>query len=1295
MPSIFDLYIRGREHDIKYGYVYSDDTIALIKLRISSNIGTTHSSFRLYYTFKNNEHNINNNNDPTWENSTLVSSLIPTPERFIFELQESKKLQKSKVTTDTHPNVLDTSYTPVAVDNGMLKSMDDLKENIRKIFREKKYDFHQVITIPSALFRIETPQTPQTPNGNTNNTNNTNTTCAKSTRNKSIHDMCKVSENIPCIIEWGSKLDPPKIYLYRDILNLEPNTNVICNWWKKKQKQQNHYKTWKYTVQLRDNSKKVFGNNQYSSILINRNSELFYEWSYSTPVASETIKAGIGEWIQKSATDSFNANGLNNNCDNTNTSTTFTGSTNLGELIMRDCTIKYEIFLGISDLCQLFDCCSDTLDAFFETPHEDKRFHLRYRPKYCVNTPTNCVIDVKFQKMNQNNSILILISTQQATWNSLQDVLEVLYYLFDHERLREIDPTEVSYKDLDPYLFKTNVKKGGYTRQCLNFNDKKLTELSKSKKFNKSGDDDEPVKRYKQPRILFTKEDFDLYNSLPDDNNKRYILYYRGNYYAAIEDYRHNKDIIEEYNKTAKKKESFLNTPVLFEIQQKYRDGTQEQLYYPGCVRAKSGLPSLKHQYILQKLIRSGEIQLFGRDAEQMIRKLESNEKLKRGDEIHYISKFPGRLTSDSYAYLPPFVKKMLLPFFDEKDSIELIRKGVLDGSFVHAIAETSDVNYRTKWTETKLSIVADVMEKIKKILTKQIFRWLYFGNIAKQMSYETFDSQFENFQHREHIYLCDLLSIFYDVNVFVIHLNSTGNLEKITRTTEHYIDRPSVVVLKFNKSYEIVMKRKRNNRKTTDNDCSQWDTGCSLITNLNQIFMNTNRLASCQQRATVEYQVDRETIVGQVIDIFNKCVGVVDCWGYFLPFAEPCPPFSFLVMLSGYIKRGLEDTLRHLQTSNVESYTHSQKFVEENDYIVAIKTSGGEIVPCNRTKIPPQYKEKGIQFLQSSDIPYKEFVSHYRLNVYQPRDPRIQMIADEKILKKTTTYVLFSIKQLLIKKSVPESAWKKIMSIKNIRKRQKNLYPLYMTLLNNCVFEHIDIETNNNFGELATGIPTTTTQSAQSCEDRYRFQFKKDFVIDSTILQKTVFHCFHYLIRNPSFGFENVDTNSTQLRLQPISLSDPISGNSNGSGGNDGTDSVIVFQSVEEAEDYIKNIQGVDDPTTTTTKNNPFEKNNRHIVFDEGAAVYQLYNYPLEYDSDPFSKISTNDYSKRYIKRRLFQIGKRLQHFNLTPFRKQILLMSVLFSRTIVVKKSSDDTTMGDKYNPCAGNPMTVFIKD
>ena len=1297
-------------------YVFSDDTIAMIKLRISSKTKLPLRLLIIEYSLQGDrsfaeyssgsQNSIKLKNDSEWENCTLVSSLVPVPVEF-----------RCYVNTDLQ-NSVDLTELAVYYDN----SIDDLKNKIELSFCKTKYDFHQVITVPSVLFKLTfTPDsncfpklklseqiddhtqitesfvTPTPP------TTSIVTTQPASTPNgppqdsfESIWNICKISKNVPCIIESTSQLDPPKIYLYKDVVSLEPNSNVICNWWKCRTKQQ----PYKYTIHLRSNSE-VFGNNQYSSLLINRNSDVYYEWSYSTPIEISILKSNFGSWIQKNSMASFNV--------------PFQLQDKSYSLIMKECSIKYEVFLSV-DLFELFDCCSETLDMFFETPSEDKRFNLRYRPKYCSNMPTDCIINVKFQKMNQNNSILIAIFAQQATWLAIEDVIKVLFYLFEHERLRDITPTEVSYKDLDPYLYKTNVRGGGYTRQCLNYYDNKI-----SKK---------PVKRYKVPKILFTKEDFEMYNALPDEH-KRNVLYYRGNYYAAIDDYRNNKDTIETYNKKAKsegkKTESFLNTVVLFEIQQKYRDGTQEQLYYPGCVRAKSGLPPIKHQYILQKLLRNGEIKLTGKDAAQMQKKLETNEMLKRGDVIHYISKFVGRLTSDSYANLPTLVKKMLVPLFTEKDTRELIRKGVLDGEFVHAVVEACNINYRTSWAEQKIQIVKNTMSAAKEVLTEQMFRWIYFGQIARQMTFKTFVEQFENYQKREHIYLCDILSMLYDVNIFVIHLNSNGILEKITRSCEFESTRPSVIIIKFHKSYEIVMKLQRNKRKTTHEDNTLWSTIDPLIVQLNNIFIQIQPVAKHQLQTIQKYSLDtsnntanttttnqqRHISVGQVVDIYNRCVGVLDCYGYLLAFKEPCAPFSFLPMFSNYFKKTLALTLLHLQQHPTELYNKTQTLIVEYPktlsqprateggfdsdeshlpktqlpVIVAIQTFGGEIIPCLST--PLDNVKNGFSYVENcgqlickpirncTEIPYKESVTHYQLKLEKANDQRIKLTKEKIILKQSVGLILSEFKKIIA--SFPPQnvkSWEIMATIRNVRKRQESLYPIFMTILDRFIIEQ---------------CPTNGLL--------FRFQSDKTKIVNSGILEKAVFQCFHYIVRSPMFGLQS-DTN-TSNSIRPI------------------TNDCIVFDSTESAEDYIRSIQLSDDSSQQQHQHNVGNNDSgsgssceslhnrsnkaftRYFEFKDNSL--ELFSSPLIFQAVSNSQVNAttkefmaiSKYSKTYLARKLGQMEHCIAHLELLPFAKKCLLFSLVFSRTVIVQ-GLDGTF--DKYNSTASNesvdPIRILIK-
>lgn len=1193
MPSIFPLYF----HEQDIGHVFSDDTVALVRLRISSRTNIPHNKLFLYYLVEENDKKYILKENLETENSTLISSLSPIPLKFVCEL----KRNESKTSKGNERKI------------HFEEKLDDLKNQIRETFRNKKYDFHQIISIPSVIFRVKN--------------------ASKGTLE--IFEMCQISANVPCIIEWGTKLDPPKIYLYRDIISLEPNENVITSWWRKRMK---HSKNWKYVVQLRSDSG-VYGNNRYSTLLINRNMDIYYEWSYTTPLEMKDVINGLGKKVQNSAGETFGSN----------------------DLEMRECTIRYEVFLSVGDLYHLFECCAETLDTFFETPNQEKPFNLRYRPKYCNKTPTKCNINVRFQKMSLNNSIVIVIHTTMATWTALQDCLEVLYFLFDHERLRDLNPSQASYKDLDPYLFKTNVKKGGYTRQCLNYNDPKL------------GTKKRPVKRYKVPRVLFTKEDHEMYDALPEEH-KRYVLYYRGLYYAAIDDFRENKDVVENYNKKSKRKETFLNTVVLFEIKEKYRDGTQEQLYYPGCVRAKSGMPPLKHRYVLNKLLRSGEIDLVGKGGEEMKRKLETNADLKRGDVIHYISKYPGRLTSDSYAYLPTLVKKMLIPFFDGLDKQELIRKGSIDGQFVHALAEACVPRYRTEWPNEKIKIVKDYMERSKQLMTKQIFHWIHFGFVCRQMSYETYCNQFKNFQNREHTYLYDIMSVMFNVNIFVIHLNSEGKLEKITRTTEFNIKRKSVILLKFENSYEVILKMQRTKRKSTTDSSFLWDSGDretkgGMIRSLNNIFMRTNKIAGIQGNSIATYKLWSNHVLAQVVDIFNKSVGIIDRWGFFMPFLKGCSPIPGLPMYSCIPKNSIGNIVNRLKQDPTGAFKgqHLYIFNPDNQSIIGIQCCNGEIIPCNEVPISDVIVNDKSQLISQYEIPYMINVTHYRLRIEKSKDARIQMIADESFVKKVTGGILEELQRLLCEeKIIPESAWKKINSIQNVRERQKRLFPLLMSIFSNRIFQ-------------------------SDSEKGTSFQRKPNVVIREDILEKAVFQSFHYITRNPKFGQKKKSSSDDKKHLKITS--------------ND--EECIFFSSIEDAEDFIRMIHISDNDLLDATEQSRDQLPESSLC---------LFSFPIHHENLMNVKIDYAPLSKDYVSEKKNHFYRKLSHLRKTKTTStgssassgqksaksaksarlsdsclEILIWSLVLQKTIVVMGINGHR---DIYNPFAGNELIIKSK-
>lgn len=1273
MPSIYPLFFNEQT----FGHVFSDDTIALVRLRISSKTKLPYSSLLLYYYTTCNSYTtcdsrerdatqkkyiLDENMDT--ENSTLISSLMPVPERFICELKTNAPKTTSVGGGGYNKNVY------------FDEALDVLKEQIRDTFQNKKFEFHQIISIPSVIFRVK-PDKPTPAAAGMRKPSSKQSKVVRGSRDppelsvrdpsvqestphvsagtpeSTVLNFYKISENVPCIIEWGTKLDPPKIYLYRDIISLEPNGNVIVNWWRKRMKQS---KQWKYVIQLRSDSG-VYGNNRYSTMLINRNMEIFYEWSYSTPLDMKDVIAGIGTKIQCSACETY-------------------GSNDLADLEMRECTIRYEIFLSVGDLYDLFECCATTLDAFFETPNEEKPFNLRYRPKYCNTSPQRCNITVRFQKMSLNNSIVIMIQTAMATWTALQDCLEVLYFLFDHERLKNLRPSEASYKDLDPYLFKTNVKKGGYTRQCLNYNDPKLSTK------------DIPVKRYKVPRILFTKDDHEMYDKLPDEH-KRYILYYRGNYYAAIDDYRHNKDTIDNYNETTDKHETYLNTVVLFEIKEKYRDGTQEQLYYPGCVRAKSGMPPLKHRYILNKLLRNGEIDLVGKDGNDMKKRLETNEDLKRGDVIHYISKYSGRLTSDSYAYLPTLAKKMLIPFFENLSTHELIRKGAIDGQFVHALAEACLPNYRTEWPNKKIEIVKECMVQAQKIVSQQIYRWIHFGCICRQMSYETYCSQFKNFQDREHTYLYDIMSLLFNVNIFVLHLNAEGKLEKISRTTDFKASRKSVILLKYENSYEIILKMQRTKRKSTTEDCFLWEwknmepnaettESLGMIRSLNKIFMCTNKIAQTQGEVIKHYRIWGNHVVAQVVDIFNKAMGIIDKWGFFLPFQKGCTPIPGLPMYSDIPKKSVKKIIERIQRverterhsgdsvhSGKGPYNGAFKFVVDPDrnMIIGIQCMGGEIIPSKDTSVSEISRTSEISRMSGTQlaqlcvsqhsIPYMEGVTHYRLKIDTPNDDRIQMISDDVFVKKVTGGILEELQRLLTEeKVVSPDAWNKMSAIRNVRDRQKRVFPVFMSLLSTRVFV--------------------------SDENGTAFNRKPNVIIPDCILERSIFQSFHYISRNPTFGcvWKNRSSNKNKKKRKLVEIAE--------------TNECVVFQSIEDAEEFIRMIHITDYDLLDAT-----EKSRTQLKLTPLCT----YSYPLHHVDLDLKTIEMIDsqlsslLSAEYVKHEFKKVQDRLKHLEIPKQCLHLLVWSYVLQRCVVIVGADDKTK--DYYNPFAGGDKIIKLRN
>jgi hypothetical protein len=699
-------------------------------------------------------------------------------------------------------------------------------------------------------------------------------------------------------------------------------------------------------------------------------------------------------------------------------------------------------------------------------------------------------------------------------------------------------------------------------------------------------------------------------------------------------------------------------------------------LYCPGCVRAKSGVAPLSHQHLLQILLRKGEIQLSGEGAEEMQKKLESNEQLRRGDTIPYISKFPGKLMSDCYAYLPPQVKKMLLPIFEEQDTRLLIRKGIFDGLFIHCVCDASDKNYRVGWTNTKVAIVKQTMKKLKRMLTFQIFRWLHFGNIVHRMSYKTFLEQFDTYEGLEHIYLRDLLSMYFDINIFVIHVKIDNKesgvltLEKLSRSTEFYESRKSIVILKYNKSYELILKLMKKKRKTTNEDCSHWDSTCQLITNLNSIFMKTNECAQQQHFTREKYQMDSCNVMGQVIDMNNKCVGGIDRAGYFIPFSTSCAPFSDLPMFYTYKKPALKVLLNIIANHPwYSTYDNVAALVREGS-IIAIKLGiKGEILPCknypysldsiDNLNFRRSFGIDGLELIEADSIPFKESVTHYRVRSSYPNDDRIRMNQQKELTKYAVSKTLFALQQCIQNSIVPMSAWKSIANIRNASQRQEKLFPLFMTILSNFVFE---VYPQN---------PEYVYFADKFVDD------EKRHLIPRTILKRVVFHSFHYITRVPEFGLVESHTQHEKGVIADNILDEDC----------------VTFESIENVEQYISHIRDTDN------FNNDISEGFVQIPADvqKHANSLELYTNPIcnTFENNgisSFPKMPNLFFKESYLKKRIELIAPRIAHLKLHPFPKKCLLFSLIYARTIAIQGPDNKI---DLYNPGAKDQVKIIIKN
>lgn len=1001
--------------------------------------------------------NLTYQKDFTWQSSFLLSQFYPLPDKIVFYYNENEN--------DEEVQDMEIENQTIFVD----ENIEQFKTHIHTFFRNQKKNVHELFTVTKALFHVNFEKT--------------------------IKYTHKVDKNCVCVITSESSIDEKHVMLYKDVKNIEPNQNTISGWWN----DSNTKYFYPIIIKIRDEITKL--NPIYHDIYLKQHltNNMYLNYSSHEPVFfDEAFEEKIHKRVDKIIEPFVNLI-----------------STDVKNVYLKEIEFKYEVFLSIDELSNIFDSCRDLIETFFDIPNEDKPFYLTYRPKY----QSNCnerAITVQFQKCKQNNSMIMYIHSFNNRFRMMQDVFEILYFLSDPKRLHYSKPTQISYKDLDPYLFKEAVKKGGFTRQCLNYKDKNLHK---------------PIRRRKVPRILYTQKDFKTYNNLPDDH-KRYVVQYRGNQYAAIDDYIYNHELIDEYNQKVdktKKKESYLNTVVLFEIQQKYRDGTQEELFYPLCVRAKSGLPSLRHQYILKKLLDRGEIKLMYADANIMKKKLENNEKLKKGDTIHYVSKFEGKLLADIYAYLPSKLEYFLvsLPNFPKKKIV--LRKGVWKGSFVHAVFECCDQKYRQLSSDYKEDYVENHLKEFQKYQSFFRYRWYSYGILSKEINYLQFKKDFIEKSHTDYRFIIDFLSEIFNVNIFVIHLNQKGELQIALRNVNFNTKKKSIVLIRWEHNYyEPILFTDDVKKKQTMLEWFQFNSDKDWLSHLNVIFYNI-----FSESKKIDYVVALFEYLNskniqtfyQIVNVYNQMEGIIVLHNgklLMVPTIE-IPMIPYLPIWTEHPPLCTQEEVDFLVSviNDFDSnYKITRLLVDENGNYTGMTIRKGLIWPIiTSTQNTNSYREK-----DSREIPYLFGITHYRLKSdCKDKDKRCEYIRGRKSIETNLNLFIGIFRKLFDQRHIKDLWIREVEFEKNLYKKQHLIYDKMIKLCNEYIFEKLD--------------------------DKHVIIKGRTEKISHEILKKIVFHLFHYIVRNQDF-FERKLENIVQ--------------NEN--------DNIIYFANIKEANQWLRN---------------------------------------------------------------------------------------------------------------------------
>ena len=765
------------------------------------------------------------------------------------------------------------------------------------------------------------------------------------------------------------------------------------------------------------------------------------------------------------------------------------------DIRFNQCQVYYDAYLAVPDLHLAINFEQNKwLKNFFYCPYIQSQSSSNrdinmwiYRPYYQTNQ-SDGHIQIQFQQMFQKNCIRMNIKLNGIeTWQTVQDVIEVLYYLMNSKRLLNAEHGKLNYKDLDPYLYKTAIQKGGFTRQCTDYMDKRF---------------DPPFKRFKVSRMLITKHDFELYEKIPE-NQRRYILYYRGNHYAAIDDYIHNSSVIERINqKNPAKQELYLNTVVLFPPHEKYRKNvdSDEELFYPCCVRAKSGMPMLKHQFILKRLLDQNEIDLIGGNAEEVKKNLAKNVKLQRTDVVYYISCLGFKLKGfATFGTLPVLVEK-LLAMSQSPVVSKLIRKASLKG-FLHAIMDVCVDRYRKGTIADKNTMEqqykTDIIKRSLTINSSQnpLQHWIGFG--SSSLTLFTADL----LDH--HQFGADLASLYFQVNVFVLIMKNSTTLDHIYRNTLIIPGKPVIFLLYWdqkNGGYETVFchvnVQKTGNSKELEKSQFLW-VDQEMMKFLNNIFKKTtpHAITLSNSFALARKLSPHLRAMKQILNLENQTI----CLTCELPqskesFVIPIhssPPLPNLPVEKYYQKHDLQTSLHFTQNMLAKidpNYTlkryilsDTKSLNQNNCTVIALELISGLIMPIQPTVI--QSSDNHVPFIFQQFVPYVEGITHYKVREVSVEDARTKHFAMEAQKKHAYKLLLSKFHQYLQKKQALHAQWDSIVAQFGTPKFKNLLYNLFYTF----------------------------------CESRAaQFQQRNNLNID--LFREIFIEGFYYLLRHPEF---------------------------------------------------------------------------------------------------------------------------------------------------------------------------------